>query len=326
MLGVNILRACLPVLCAVAAILSTLAQTTQLSAPGTLAPTPTPTPTPTPIPEPTPVAVPEPVVPSPSPLPTLPPLASPTPLPDGTMPLTPPPLPTPALPDASTLSDQLNLPLPAPGQVREPLAPGGETTTLKDSERLAMQQKMIMSDFEKSLAELIAKQRNPNVPNMTINDAVQIALKQHPDILNAIQQIRFTRGQLIQVASTAVPRIVINSQYRNQAEALTTNGQSGGGSLVGEIPNPSGGRPTRIVFSSEGGVVQNQSWNIQFQGTQLVFDGGAAYYGIKGGRAVYDSAFFSLRADRKSTRLNSSHLGISYAVFCLKKKRRSTLK
>src|SRR5262245_62623271 len=26
--------------------------------------------------------------------------------------------------------------------------------------------------------------------------------------------------------------------------------------------------------------------------------------------------------DRKSTRLNSSHLGISYAVFCLKKKKR----
>src|SRR5262245_65054934 len=28
--------------------------------------------------------------------------------------------------------------------------------------------------------------------------------------------------------------------------------------------------------------------------------------------------------DRKSTRLNSSHLGISYAVFCLKKKKRKT--
>src|ERR1039458_10606074 len=27
-----------------------------------------------------------------------------------------------------------------------------------------------------------------------------------------------------------------------------------------------------------------------------------------------------VQADRKSTRLNSSHLGISYAVFCLKKK------
>src|SRR5437899_8412461 len=28
--------------------------------------------------------------------------------------------------------------------------------------------------------------------------------------------------------------------------------------------------------------------------------------------------------DRKSTRLNSSHLGISYAVFCLKKKKKHT--
>src|SRR5438045_7535594 len=28
------------------------------------------------------------------------------------------------------------------------------------------------------------------------------------------------------------------------------------------------------------------------------------------------------RLDRKSTRLNSSHLGISYAVFCLKKKKK----
>src|SRR5258705_7892626 len=29
--------------------------------------------------------------------------------------------------------------------------------------------------------------------------------------------------------------------------------------------------------------------------------------------------------DRKSTRLNSSHLGISYAVFCLKKKKKTTI-
>src|SRR5438045_7425370 len=30
-----------------------------------------------------------------------------------------------------------------------------------------------------------------------------------------------------------------------------------------------------------------------------------------------------LSEDRKSTRLNSSHLGISYAVFCLKKKKKN---
>src|SRR5437899_9787279 len=35
------------------------------------------------------------------------------------------------------------------------------------------------------------------------------------------------------------------------------------------------------------------------------------------------SAAKALNTDRKSTRLNSSHLGISYAVFCLKKKKNS---
>src|SRR5256885_12642956 len=40
-------------------------------------------------------------------------------------------------------------------------------------------------------------------------------------------------------------------------------------------------------------------------------------------RAVASLASKS-RSDRKSTRLNSSHLVISYAVFCLKKKKRAT--
>src|SRR5205814_9158828 len=31
----------------------------------------------------------------------------------------------------------------------------------------------------------------------------------------------------------------------------------------------------------------------------------------------------TVKGDRKSTRLNSSHLGISYAVFCLKKKKKN---
>src|SRR5262245_63889378 len=35
--------------------------------------------------------------------------------------------------------------------------------------------------------------------------------------------------------------------------------------------------------------------------------------------------FIHWDADRKSTRLNSSHLGISYAVFCLKKKKKKKL-
>src|SRR5262245_64270995 len=41
---------------------------------------------------------------------------------------------------------------------------------------------------------------------------------------------------------------------------------------------------------------------------------------ILGGYVFDQRARYSF-TDRKSTRLNSSHLGISYAVFCLKKKK-----
>src|SRR5262245_62418158 len=39
--------------------------------------------------------------------------------------------------------------------------------------------------------------------------------------------------------------------------------------------------------------------------------------------AAADGANDASAQDRKSTRLNSSHLGISYAVFCLKKKKKN---
>src|SRR5437899_9855343 len=47
---------------------------------------------------------------------------------------------------------------------------------------------------------------------------------------------------------------------------------------------------------------------------------GVDSFHLHGGNA---SAAYNI-TDRKSTRLNSSHLGISYAVFCLKKKKTKT--
>src|SRR5258705_7246173 len=59
----------------------------------------------------------------------------------------------------------------------------------------------------------------------------------------------------------------------------------------------------------------------------------AALLGKKGAKSVYacvshailnDLGNAGVNTDRKSARLNSSHLGISYAVFCLKKKTTTT--
>src|SRR5262245_64170016 len=52
--------------------------------------------------------------------------------------------------------------------------------------------------------------------------------------------------------------------------------------------------------------------------------GGADRFGKRHRRDAGAEA--DIEEDRKSTRLNSSHLGISYAVFCLKKKKHTKTK
>src|SRR5256885_5222060 len=48
---------------------------------------------------------------------------------------------------------------------------------------------------------------------------------------------------------------------------------------------------------------------------------GGVSQGVDTGFLVFNHRTYPLLTDRKSTRLNSSHLVISYAVFCLKKKK-----
>src|SRR5699024_12262823 len=62
-----------------------------------------------------------------------------------------------------------------------------------------------------------------------------------------------------------------------------------------------------IATSDERDAVSTRGWAIGYLG------GGLAL--------ALQLAFYLGREDRKSTRLNSSHVSISYAVFCLKKKR-----
>src|SRR3712207_6852124 len=46
--------------------------------------------------------------------------------------------------------------------------------------------------------------------------------------------------------------------------------------------------------------------------------------GLASSTVIPHEATASIDVDRKSTRLNSSHANISYAVFCLKKKKKTT--
>src|SRR5258708_9702415 len=59
--------------------------------------------------------------------------------------------------------------------------------------------------------------------------------------------------------------------------------------------------------------------------SKLIFSIGIIGLGMLAIPVLSGSAAYSFAEDRKSTRLNSSHQIISYAVFCLKKKKNSTI-
>src|SRR3712207_8213477 len=85
--------------------------------------------------------------------------------------------------------------------------------------------------------------------------------------------------------------------------------------------------PYTTLFRSAGGTVRAMSdtrWREQdvTYANRPVIDGdqaGQFNNAARGGWLEFD-----VSADRKSTRLNSSHANISYAVFCLKKKKKFT--
>src|SRR5262245_65381235 len=76
---------------------------------------------------------------------------------------------------------------------------------------------------------------------------------------------------------------------------------------------------------AEGGIAgalanldKKDSWQVHFMDTMR---GGAFLNNWRTVEILAKEAPERVLEDRKSTRLNSSHLGISYAVFCLKKKK-----
>src|SRR2546430_13235958 len=68
---------------------------------------------------------------------------------------------------------------------------------------------------------------------------------------------------------------------------------------------------TTLFRSLQGSFMSMVFWRRSMGTTGISFSGGTAKYLL-----IVDVAL-----DRKSTRLNSSHSQISYAVFCLKKKK-----
>src|SRR2546426_4584239 len=78
-------------------------------------------------------------------------------------------------------------------------------------------------------------------------------------------------------------------------------------------------------------VIEFMTWNFAVLALDQIVNSAAKILYESGGQIPIPIVFrgpngAALQLDRKSTRLNSSHLVISYAVFCLKKKKKNVYK
>jgi outer membrane protein TolC len=116
-------------------------------------------------------------------------------------------------------------------------------------------------------------------PVFRIDQAVITALAKNPAVLQALEQIRVTKGVIIQIAAEALPQIGPGFNWQWTDPNL---GSSGGGIVGG-----GGGGRERALRS-------DIFYNVRITGTQLVFNY-STFRSIRGTFFQRDSAYFSLR-------------------------------
>ena len=132
-----------------------------------------------------------------------------------------------------------------------------------------------------------AKGKAVQIPaNITLDDAVRIAVRQNPQILLAIQTIEQTRGQIITVRAQALPNVALAGVYSQQDPQLIRSGNNS---------STTSGTSTTSIGSGSSFGANDKTWNISIQATQLLYSGGQVGAAIKIAKLTLDSNYFALR-------------------------------
>jgi outer membrane protein len=153
------------------------------------------------------------------------------------------------------------------------------------------------------------------VPTFTLNQAILTALQRNPTLLNAEQEIKRSRGVIIQVRAQALPQINANANFQwvdpnlTGSRILGTNSNTTGvtpttpsataASLMEGLPSSQVGNARTPLAAATPNPVTNIeqsdiSYAISVTGTQLIFNG-TTFNQIRGTFFQRDSAYFSFR-------------------------------
>jgi outer membrane protein TolC len=146
--------------------------------------------------------------------------------------------------------------------------------------------------------------------NLTLERAVQIALRQNPEILKQLQEIERTQGQIIEVRAQALPRLTANANFSQQDSRLLESGdQTGSGTPAIIVIPPVAGTGTiaptfdfsalEKQLSKGGGSTpsgpSDKSWQISMEARQVIYAGGQVRAAIKIAKFTEDSSYYQLR-------------------------------
>jgi outer membrane protein TolC len=162
------------------------------------------------------------------------------------------------------------------------------------------------------------------VPTFTLDQAILTALQRNPTLLNAEQEIKRTKGVIIQVRAQALPQINVNGTFEwtdpnligarilGGTGATTTGAPIAGATIAGatttgttlssslvDLPPSQVRDPQPLASPSPRPSITNTqasdiSYNISVLGTQLIFNG-TTYPQIRGTFFQRDSAYFAFR-------------------------------
>src|SRR5437763_5817794 len=154
------------------------------------------------------------------------------------------------------------------------------------------------------------------IPTFTLNQAILTALQRNPALLNAEQEIKRTRGVIIQVRAQVLPQVTARGNFEwidphlqgarifgpSTTGTTTTPGTTTGGaasliealpSQVREVQTPlAAPSPTPAIISTA--EQSDVSYTISVLGTQLIFNG-TSWPQIRGTFFQRDSAYFAFR-------------------------------
>jgi outer membrane protein TolC len=154
------------------------------------------------------------------------------------------------------------------------------------------------------------------VPTFTLDQAILTALQRNPTLLNAEQEIKRTKGVIIQVRAQALPQVNVNGNFEwtdpNLQGARILGGTTGtsttpgtasttGAASIVDSPPSQVRDPAAAALADPSptpGVRNTQlsdiSYSISVIGTQLIFNG-TTYPQIRGTFFQRDSAYFAFR-------------------------------